>query len=86
MNALILTILASTSAADRVVVFPDRAQVTRLTTVTCGARVPVTFEHLPPAAAQDRRASAAAARAVPSAARVGRGRARVRGRQDHRPV
>ncbi len=53
MNALILTILASTSAADRVVVFPDRAQVTRLTTVTCGARVPVTFEHLPPAAAQD---------------------------------
>jgi hypothetical protein len=41
---------------------------------------------MPPAAAQDRRASAAAARAVPSAARVGRGRARVRGRQDHRPV
>jgi uncharacterized protein (TIGR02231 family) len=53
MNALILTILASTSAADRVVVFPDRAQVTRLTQVTCGARVPVSFEHIPPVAAQD---------------------------------
>ena len=53
MNALILTILASTTAADRVVVFPDRAQVTRVTQVQCGARVPVTFDHIPPVAAQD---------------------------------
>lgn len=53
MNALVLMVLASSSAADRVVVFPDRAQVTRATPVTCGARVPVTFENIPPAAAQD---------------------------------
>ncbi len=53
MNALILTILASTSAPDSVVVFPDRAQVTRESTVSCGARVPVSFENIPPSAAQD---------------------------------
>ncbi|MEW5739708.1 MAG: mucoidy inhibitor MuiA family protein [Myxococcota bacterium] len=53
MSALILAVLASTAAPDRVVVFPDRAQVTRVTQVTCGARVPVTFEGIPPAAAQD---------------------------------
>ncbi|MGV3621763.1 MAG: mucoidy inhibitor MuiA family protein [Archangium sp.] len=53
MNALVLLMLASTSAPDQVVVFPDRAQVTRSTTVNCGARVPVTFEGIPPAAAQD---------------------------------
>lgn len=53
MSALLLAVLASTAAPDRVVVFPDRAQVTRLTQVTCGARVPVTFEGIPPAAAQD---------------------------------
>jgi uncharacterized protein (TIGR02231 family) len=53
MNALLLTILASTSAPDSVVVFPDRAQVTRESAVTCGARVPVSFENIPPSAAQD---------------------------------
>ncbi|MFT3709063.1 MAG: mucoidy inhibitor MuiA family protein [Archangium sp.] len=54
MNSLfLLSVLASTSAVDRVVVFPDRAQVTRATTVQCGARVPVTFTDIPPAAAQD---------------------------------
>lgn len=53
MNALVLMVLASTSAVDRVVVFPDRAQVTRATNVACGSRVPVTFESIPPAAAQD---------------------------------
>ncbi|MDP2270584.1 MAG: mucoidy inhibitor MuiA family protein [Archangium sp.] len=53
MNALVLTILASTAAPDSVVVFPDRAQVTRVTTLTCGARVPVSFENIPPIATQD---------------------------------
>ncbi len=53
MIALVLTVLASTSAPDQVVVFPDRAQVTRLVSLTCGARVPVTFEGIPPVAAQD---------------------------------
>lgn len=53
MSALMLLVLASTSAPDSVVVFPDRAQVTRSVAVPCGARVPVTFEHIPPAAAQD---------------------------------
>ena len=53
MNALILTILASTGSPDRVVVFPDRAQVTRVTQLTCGARVPVSFENIPPSATQD---------------------------------
>lgn len=53
MNALLLAILASTSAPDSVVVFPDRAQVTRVSSVACGARVPVSFENIPPSAAQD---------------------------------
>lgn len=52
-TTMVLALLTSTSAPDRVVVFPDRAQVTRVTQVTCGARVPVTFEGIPPAAAQD---------------------------------
>lgn len=53
MSAIVLMLLASTSVPDLVVVFPDRAQVTRTTTVTCGPRVPVSFEGIPPAAAQD---------------------------------
>lgn len=53
MNALVLLVLASTTVPDQVVVFPDRAQVTRSTQINCGARVPVTFENIPPAAAQD---------------------------------
>lgn len=52
MSALMLMILASTSAPDAVVVFPDRAQVTRVAAVQCGARVPVVFENVPPVAAQ----------------------------------
>jgi len=53
MNALVLLMIASTGAPDRVVVFPDRAQVTRVTSITCGARVPVSFENVPPSAPQD---------------------------------
>lgn len=53
MNALIISLLASLAAPDRVVVFPDRAQVTRVTTITCGNRVPVVFEGIPPAASSE---------------------------------
>lgn len=53
MSALVLLLLASTAAPDSVVVYPDRAQVTRVTQVACGARVPVSFDNIPPAAAAD---------------------------------
>lgn len=53
MNALVLLVLASTTAPDQVVVFPDRAQVTRTTTLNCGARISTEFTNIPPAAAQD---------------------------------
>lgn len=54
MSALILlAVLGSTSAADSVVVFPDRAQVTRTATISCGARVQTTFDNVPPSAKQD---------------------------------
>ncbi|MFZ5444136.1 MAG: mucoidy inhibitor MuiA family protein [Myxococcota bacterium] len=53
ISLVLTTILSSTSAPDEVVVFPDRAQLTRRAQVACGARVPVTFDHLPPTAAQD---------------------------------
>lgn len=52
-SLLAALVLASTAAPDRVVVYPDRAQVTRLATVPCGTRTPVTFTHIPPAAAGD---------------------------------
>lgn len=53
MSALVLLVLASASAPDSVVVFPDRAQVTRKTTVSCGERVATEFTNIPPGAAQD---------------------------------
>jgi uncharacterized protein (TIGR02231 family) len=53
MNLWLLMILNSTAAPDRVVVFPDRAQVMRTSPVVCGARVPVRFVDVPPAAAAD---------------------------------
>ncbi len=53
MMTVTLLVLASTTAPDRVVVFPDRAQVTRVTTITCGARVPIVFDNIPPAAGSD---------------------------------
>lgn len=53
MNALVFVVLASTQAPDKVVVFPDRAQVTRIASVQCGARVPIVFENIPPAAGGD---------------------------------
>jgi uncharacterized protein (TIGR02231 family) len=53
MSALLLTLLTSTSAPDSVVVFPDRAQVTRLASVPCAARLSLTFVNVPPSAAED---------------------------------
>jgi uncharacterized protein (TIGR02231 family) len=53
MTSTLLLILGSTSAPDAVLLFPDRAQVTRLTKVTCGSRTPVVFEGVPLAAATD---------------------------------
>jgi len=53
MSSILALLLASTAAPDSVVVYPDRAQVTRTTQVTCGARVPVIFDNIPPAAAAD---------------------------------
>ena len=48
-----LLALASTTAPDVVVVYPDRAQVTRQASVACGARAVTMFERVPPAAVQD---------------------------------
>jgi uncharacterized protein (TIGR02231 family) len=53
MMTLTLMLLAATGAPDEVVVFPDRAQVTRVTPVTCGARTAIVFENVPPAAVAD---------------------------------
>ncbi len=53
MMLLALLILASTSAPDKVLMFPDRAQVTRVVALSCGAKTPVVFDHIPSAAAAD---------------------------------
>lgn len=53
MMSLTLLLLASAGSPDDVVVYPDRAQVTRVTPVTCGARTALVFEGVPPAAALD---------------------------------
>jgi uncharacterized protein (TIGR02231 family) len=50
MSTLVISLLLSSlGAPDRVVVFPDRAQVTRVAPVTCGTRAPLVFTELPPA-------------------------------------
>jgi uncharacterized protein (TIGR02231 family) len=54
---------AEGSKISRVVVYPDRAQVTRTASVACGARAAALFESLPPAAdPKSLRAQAGAAR------------------------
>lgn len=53
MMTLALVVLASVKTPDRVVVFPDRALVTRVANVSCGTRAPVVFSDVPPAAARD---------------------------------
>lgn len=50
---LTLVALATASQVSSVVVYPDRAQVTRARTVTCTRATTAVFEHLPPAAARD---------------------------------
>lgn len=52
-STLVLALLASTSSPDEVVVYPDRAQVTRTTPVSCGSRTALVFEGVPPAAVAD---------------------------------
>jgi uncharacterized protein (TIGR02231 family) len=49
--AAVIALLAA--GPSRVVVYPDRAQVSRTSAVDCGARVPVVFERIPPSAAKD---------------------------------
>ncbi len=53
MNALVLLLLTAVPPIDQVVVFPDRAQITRVADVTCGAKVRVEFTHITPAAGAD---------------------------------
>jgi uncharacterized protein (TIGR02231 family) len=52
-----LTFLALAAAAEprisSVVIYPDRAQVTRTQTVTCGGATTAVFDHLPEAAARE---------------------------------
>ncbi len=53
MNAFILLVLSAAPAIDQVVVFPDRAQVTRSAEVACSARTRVDFTGITPAAGAD---------------------------------
>lgn len=53
MNTLILLLLSAAPAIDQVVVFPDRAQVTRVADAACGAKVRVDFTDISPAAGSD---------------------------------
>ncbi|MHB8877092.1 MAG: mucoidy inhibitor MuiA family protein [Myxococcaceae bacterium] len=52
MNSLAVAfaLLAAAPKVDKVVVYPDRAQVTRVLPVACGPRAQVTFLAIPPAA------------------------------------
>ncbi len=49
VTLLPLLVTALPLQIERVVVYPDRAQVIRIASVSCGAHVAVPFEHLPPA-------------------------------------
>ncbi len=50
---LTLLALATTSQVSSVVIYPDRAQVTRAQTVTCRGATTAVFEHIPPAASRE---------------------------------
>jgi uncharacterized protein (TIGR02231 family) len=50
MSSLLLILLSAAPGPSKVVVFPDRAQVTRVAAIACGTRVAVHFEGIPPAA------------------------------------
>lgn len=51
MISLAFALLASVDAPNRVTVFPDRAEVVRTTTISCGNHVSVVFPRVPPSAA-----------------------------------
>ncbi len=53
MNALVLVVLTAAPTIDQVVVFPDRAQVTRVAEAPCGPKVKVEFTDISPAAGGD---------------------------------
>lgn len=53
IHLALLFALGSLATPNQVVVYPDRAQVTRVAPATCGARVPLRFDSIPPAAAAD---------------------------------
>ncbi|MBL9039490.1 MAG: mucoidy inhibitor MuiA family protein [Archangium sp.] len=53
MIGFVAVMLGSLSAPDAVVVYPDRARVTRNVPVTCGAREALVFENIPPSAVVD---------------------------------
>ncbi len=53
MTNVLVLMLASTGAPDAVVVYPDRAQVTRETKVRCGAREAIVFTGVPPSTLAD---------------------------------
>ena len=53
MSALLLVSFLAATPIDQVVVFPDRAQVTRVADVACGPKVRVDFTDVSPAAAGD---------------------------------
>lgn len=48
--SILLVVLASAQDVNQVVVYPDRAQVTRVAEVKCGGRTELTFAGIPPAA------------------------------------
>lgn len=50
---VLVAAVGSTGAPDEVVVFPDRAQVTRRAPVSCGQRTAIVFEQVPPSAVGD---------------------------------
>jgi uncharacterized protein (TIGR02231 family) len=73
---LVLFLLSAAPGVSRVVVYPDRAQVTRVAHLTCGAHASVTFEAIPPAA------DSATLRALSSTATVEGLRSASRARED----
>src|SRR4051812_41523792 len=54
VNALLLLgVLSAAPAIDQVVVFPDRAQVTRVADITCAPKIRADFIDISPAAGGD---------------------------------
>src|SRR5262245_30105701 len=66
-TSLFLLLVTPPAPITRVVVYPDRAQVTRTATITCGRATAVAFEGIPPSAdpASLRAHAAAGVTAIP---------------------